>query len=327
MHIVVLMPVLNDWVPAQALLSRLDEAFAPKSCTVSAVLIDDGSTDSLPSNFGSGPYVKLECVNVLKLKKNLGHQRALAVGLCYAASNLPGDAVVVMDSDGQDDPADAVRLVERLTELEKTEEAPALPIIFAERTRRSESVVFQLGYAGYRTLHHALTGRGIRFGNFSIIPRSRLGALTTEPMLWNHYAASVVGARLPFTTIPSTRAQRITGKSRLNFINLVTHGLSALSCYSDTIGVRLLLFSSLLFFLTLSAVLVTFALKFLTNMALPGWTSLFAGILIIFLLQVITLASNFTMQIISARSTQSFLPIRDYVWYVNGLYPYFNRTA
>jgi len=315
-HIVVLTPVLDDWVSARELLSRLDSAFVPKADSVSILLVDDGSSEVPPDDFGEGPYTRLQEVAVLKLKKNLGHQRALAVGLCHIAEKVPCDAIVVMDGDGEDDPHDAARLVEKLRELNGRENSVP-PIIFAERTRRSESFVFQLGYIGYRILHYVLTGRGIRFGNFSIIPRARLSGLTVEPMLWNHYAASVAASRLPIATIPSHRGARIAGKSHQSFVKLVIHGLSALSCYNETIGVRLLLISSVLFALSLAGIVATLSLRLITHLPLPGWSSLFAGILIIFLFQVITLASTFTMQIISTRSVQPFLPARDYAWYID----------
>jgi glycosyltransferase involved in cell wall biosynthesis len=325
-HIVVLTPVFNDWVSAREVLQRLDAAFAAKACTLSILLVDDGSSEPPQSDFGQDPYAHLQTVEVLKLKKNLGHQRALAVGLCHIAAKVPCDAVVIMDGDGEDDPRDVPRLVARLSELNRSE-ISTNPIVFAERTRRSESFVFRLGYLGYRILHYLLTGRGIRFGNFSIIPYSQLGALTTEPMLWNHYAASVAGSKLPFTTIPSHRGPRIAGESHLNYVNLIIHGLSALSCYSEIIGVRLLMISSFLFVLSLFGVVTTIILRLFTQLPIPGWTSLFAGLLGIFLLQIITLASNFTLQIISARSVQPFLPARDYIWYVDGVQCHFTRTV
>ena len=325
-HIVVLMPVLDDWISAQEILGRLDSAFGAKADSLSVLLVDDGSTEPPPADFGSGLYTKLQAIEVLTLKKNLGHQRALAVGLCHIAEKVPCDAVLIMDGDGEDNPRDALRLVERLA-AQNSQESPAAPIIFAERSRRSESLLFRLGYVGYRILHYTLTGYGIRFGNFSIIPRARLDALTIEPMLWNHYAASVVGSRLPFVTIPSQRGSRIAGKSRLNYVKLVVHGLSALSCYNEIIGVRLILISSFLFAVSLLGIVAIIFLRLLTNIPLPGWTSLFAGILLILLLQVITLASNFTMQIISARGLHPSLPARDYAWYIESVKSCFNRSA
>jgi hypothetical protein len=184
-----------------------------------------------------------------------------------------------------------------------------------------------MGYLGYRMLHYALTGRGIRFGNFSVIPRARLSGLTVEPMLWNHYAASVVASRLPIATIPSHRGSRIAGKSHQSYVKLVIHGLSALSCYNELIGVRLLLISSMLFALSLLGIIATLSLRFINHLPLPEWTWLFAGILIIFLFQVITLVGNFTMQIISTRSVQPFLPARDYSWYIDRVDRYLDRKV
>lgn len=315
MHIVVLTPVLDDWVPARELLRQLDSAFATKSHTVSVLLIDDGSSEKPPADFGAGPYQRLQDVTILKLKKNLGHQRALAVGFCHIAEKVTCDAILVMDSDGQDSAHDAARLADKLHELSGNDGAP--PIIFAERTRRSESLVFKLGYFCYRVMHGLLTGRGIRFGNFSIIPRARLTGLTVEPNLWNHYAASVIISRVPIATIPTNRDERIAGESRHGFVKLVIHGLSALSCYNEIIGVRLLLISSVLLALSLIGIVAILCLHWFTQLPLPPWSSLFAAILLVVFFQVITIASNYTMQIMSARSVQPFLPIRDYAWYID----------
>ena len=326
MHLVVLTPILNDWVSAREILRQLDDTFASRTETVSVLLVDDGSTQLPPSGFGQDAYATLRSIEILKLQKNLGHQRAIAVGLCHIVDKIPCDAVVVMDSDGEDAPTDVPRLADRLAELNR-DENPAQPLVFAERTRRSESFRFQFGYLVYRLLHVLLTGRGIRFGNFSIVPHSRLGALTIDPMLWNHYAASVVGSRLPFTTIPTHRGKRIAGKSHHSYLSLIVHGLSALSCYNDIIGVRLLAASSILFVVSVAGLLVTIGLRLGTDIPIHGWTSVFAGLISIFLLQLITLASNFTLQIMSARGAQPFLPRRDYVWYVEDLKSIFSRPV
>ncbi len=158
-----------------------------------------------------------------------------------------------MDGDGEDNPTDAVRLVDRLRELTWGGDTSS-PIIFAERTRRTESTLFQFSYLAYRGLHQVLTGRGIRFGNFSVIPRARLGgaddgADVVEPL-------RRLGGRIEAAVHddPDRRGARIAGQSRLNFVALVIHGLSALSCYSEIIGVRLLLVSSGLFVLSVLAV-------------------------------------------------------------------------
>ena len=319
MHLVVLIPILNDWVSVAEVIAGLDQSFAASSDSLSVLMIDDGSTTPPPELLG--PYAKLTGVSVLKLKKNVGHQRALAVGLCYIAEKIKCDAVVIMDGDGQDVPADATRLVERMKQL------PEPTAVFAERARRSESLAFRLCYGVYRLLHLLLTGLGIHVGNFSVLPAAYLDRLAIEPMLWNHYAASVMRARVPVDRVPTSRGVRIQGESRLNFVALVVHGLSALACYGEIIGVRLILLSGLLFVFGLIDLAALIGIKFLTNFAGLGWTSIVLGLVLVVILQVATLVSNFTMQIISMRSVQPFLPARDYAWFVAGLTTLYPKTA
>ena len=89
--------------------------------------------------------------------------------------------------------------------------------------------------------HRVLTGHGVRVGNFSVIPRERLSCLVATSELWNHYAAAAFPSRQPYATVPTRRADRLDGRSKMNFVALVIHGLSAISVYSDAIGVRLLI--------------------------------------------------------------------------------------
>jgi hypothetical protein len=311
MHIEILMPILNDWASVEEVIGHLDRAFASSSDSVSIFLVDDGSTIAPPVGFGRGSHGKLREISILRLKNNMGHQRAIAVGLCYLAEKITCDSVLVMDGDGEDVPADAVRLVERM----KQSVGPT--IVFAERTRRSESITFRCGYFIYRVLHIALIGRDIRVGNFSAVPAAYLERLAIEPMLWNHYAASIMRSRLPVDRVPTERGSRINGQSHLDFVSLTIHGLSALACYSEIIGVRLILFSGVLVLLAIAAQLILFGLGWFGGLRVSAWTSILLGLVFLAVLQIATLVCNFTMQIISLRSAQSFLPARDYTWFVS----------
>ena len=101
-------------------------------------------------------------------------------------------------------------------------------------------------YAMFKLLHRVLTGKGVRVGNFSVMPRRRLSSLVVVAEIWNHYAAAVFRSRQPHCMIPTHRSRRLCGSSSMNFVSLVTHGLSAISVYSDVVGVRLLVMSVLL---------------------------------------------------------------------------------
>jgi glycosyltransferase involved in cell wall biosynthesis len=304
------MPVFDDWEAAALLLPLLSEALAEAGLKARVLLVDDGSIQSA-DGLGTVSTPALERVDVLRLRRNVGHQRAIAIGLAYVEANLPCEAVVVMDSDGEDDPRDVPRLVEHMRSQTLDQ------IVFAERTRRSESWVFRLGYWSYCIVHRLLVGFGVRVGNFSVVPRVRLRQLTVVSELWNHYAAAVFRARVPFTTIPTRRVPRLTGSTKMNYTGLVTHGLSALSVHGEIMGIRLFLGSLVLGVLTVIALFTVVSIRLGTDLAIPGWASTLSGLLGILLFLLAMSAAVFTFVILSSRSGSWFLPARDYAYFVD----------
>src|SRR3954452_24792838 len=232
--LVILIPAYNDWIAVSLLLGELDRALVGKGLRARVLLVDDGSTEPAGTAFDTVRLTGIDDVLLLALRRNFGHQRAIAIGLAFVESELPCDAVVVMDGDGEDDPADVPRLIERCRALGNTR------IVFAERTRRVDSLTFRAFYACYRAAHWVLTGVKVRVGNFSVIPRQVLRKLVTVSELWNHYAAAVYAARLPRDTVETTRRPRLHGKSKMNFGSLVGHGLSAMLVHGEAVAIRLL---------------------------------------------------------------------------------------
>src|SRR5262249_34330459 len=145
--------------------------------------------------------------------------------------------------------------------------------VFAERMKRSESLVFRFFYYLYRHLHFLLTSVRVRVGNFSAIPRQRLESLVAVSELWNHYAAAVFHSRQPYCSIPTQRAHRLSGRSSMNFVSLVAHGLSAISVYREVIGVRLLVLAICLALVAVAGLVTTVFLRLNTNLAIPGWAT------------------------------------------------------
>jgi polyisoprenyl-phosphate glycosyltransferase len=319
-EIVILIPAFNDWASLGELLPRLDSVLATHNLTADVLIVDDGSTIepsdmALPGRLGA-----IERVDVLCLRRNLGHQRAIAIGLAYLEDCLSPSSVVVMDGDGEDDPADVPRLLERLRE-----EGDA-KVVFAERSRRSESLRFRFFYWLFKLLHRLLIGTGVRVGNFSAIPRRRLSSLVVVAELWNHYAAAVFRSRQPYCMIPTTRSRRYRGQSTMNFVALVTHGLSAIAVYSDVVGVRLLVASIVIVILTLAGIASAVAVRLTTDWAIPGWASSVVGILLILMFQAIMGAFVFSFVILGSRHGSSFLPRRDYSFFIGSLWTMHGST-
>jgi len=311
---VIALPLFNDWTAADRLLSMLDDALVPARVAARVLVIDDGSTEEPAGDFGARPFLAIASVTVLRLRRNLGHQRAIAIGLSYIERHIPCEAVILMDADGEDAPADVLRLVERYRAEHES------VIVFAERRRRAERLLFRLFYALYRLLHLLLTGRGVRVGNFSVIPRERLEGLVVVAELWNHYAAAVVRSRQPFVMVPTARAERLDGGSSMDFVSLVIHGLSAISVYGDVVFVRLVVFASVLAAAAVLGLGAVIAVRVFTSYAIPGWATISSGLLVLVLVQALMFIASLTFLGLGARQQAPFVPARDYELYVRNVW-------
>jgi hypothetical protein len=187
-------------------------------------------------------------------------------------------------------------------------------IVFAARTRRSESLAFKAFYHLYRLLHYLLTGVPVRVGNFSVVPASALRRLVAVSELWNHYAAAVHKARFPIALIPTQRSRRLEGPSRMNLVALVVHGLSAMAVFGDRIGVRLLIVVCVAMGTAAGALILVIGIRLFTTLAIPGWATYATGLLIVMLIQMLLIVLVFAFVILAARDTASIIPSRDYVY-------------
>ncbi len=318
---IILMPVYNDWKAAGMLLPKIDQVLAAHDLSAAVVVIDDGSAVTHEPEFVLGNFRALDRVEILQLRRNLGHQRAICVGLCHLHAQGLSQPLVIMDSDGEDAPEDIPRL------LAQYRAEQGRKVVFAARAKRSEGLVFRLGYLLFRLVHLLLTGRSVRVGNFSILPPSAVGSLVTSPDLWSHYAAAVFSARISWCSIPTQRAKRLDGSSRMNFVALVVHGLVAISVFSDLVGVRLLLACVGLGLLTLGGISAVVVVRLFTSLAIPGWATYSVGLLGLLLLQSVLLAACFSFLILSGRNRAAFLPSRDYVHFLGRREVVFSRPG
>jgi hypothetical protein len=307
LDVAIIMPVFNDWESAEILLKnaesifKKDGRFNPKF-----ILVNDFSLDEAPESFVN--LISYE-VQILNLIKNVGHQRAIVLGLCYINENYKCEYVVVIDADGEDKPEDIIVLLDSAIE-EKGK------IIFAKRSSRFEAKWFQLFYFFYKAVFKILTGKQINFGNFCAIPFKRLKNLIYVSELWNHFSVGIVRSKTPFYTIPLDRGKRYKGKSKMNFINLVIHGLSAISVFTDVLAVRILLFSIILIANALLAIFIVAGIRLFTDLAIPGWASSVILSMTIVIIQAFLISLFLVFSVLNYRTQQSFIPAYEYKKYI-----------
>ncbi len=239
------------------------------------VVVEDGSIVS-PFDAADIAAAGLDG-EVLHLVRNVGHQRAIAVGLCYIAANHAFDWAVVMDSDGEDKPEAIPAMLEQLKQGN-------FEVIVAQRRRRSETVGFRIFYVVYKLIFQILTGRAISFGNFSVLRPLAVRRVAAMQELWVHYAASLMTSRMRIGALPTDRGTRYDGKPHMDFVSLTLHGLRSIMVFAEDVLVRVGLFSIAVASGAIVLLAAAVALK-LMGYATPGWFTTAVGTLLLIVLQ------------------------------------------
>lgn len=269
----VVMPIYEDQEASTRLFREL---FAEYGDRVYVVAVDDGSINQ-PVHIDTFQSNGLNGV-VIQLKRNVGHQRAIAIGINYVADHYPDmPCTVVMDSDGEDTPQSIRKLVEPL-------QSSNVDVVVAQRKSRIETIRFKTFYVIYKVLFQFLTGRKISFGNFMALKPSALKRLAAMQELWMHVASCVLTSKLRVRTLPIDRGPRYAGKSKMNFVGLALHGFRALMVFAEDVLVRVGIICAFVAVITVIASAAAIGLK-LAGFATPGWFSVALGILLLVFLQ------------------------------------------
>ena len=185
------------------------------------------------------------------MKQNRGHARCNAAGLKYLTEKENFDYVIVMDGDGEDRP-------EELTPLfNKSKENP-FKTVTLDRIKRSEGPFFKLLYECHKILTYVFTGKLIKFGNYSCLPKVDATKLTKEACIWSSFSGSVTKVISDRVSVPSIRGQRYFGPSQMNLFNLLIHSFSIIAVFRGAVIVRSVLFLLIyLFFVSNSLSVIT----------------------------------------------------------------------
>jgi dolichol-phosphate mannosyltransferase len=104
-------PVYNEGENILALYESISDVLIGMRESCEIIWIDDGSTDGTDAVL-SDLAAKDESIKVITLRRNFGQTAALMAGIDHAAS----DVIIPLDGDGQNDPADIPRLLDKLAE-------------------------------------------------------------------------------------------------------------------------------------------------------------------------------------------------------------------
>jgi glycosyltransferase involved in cell wall biosynthesis len=257
------------------------ELFSIYGNNIYVIAVDDGSTNS-PLNHLNFFHHGLDGV-ILRLRRNVGHQHAIAIGLSWASPFLDDrHYVILMDSDGEDSPSAISTLVSQLSRAK-------CDLVVASRGNRFESLWFRFCYRLYKLLFVLLTGKLISFGNFMALNHGAVKRLVRMQELSLHIPGTVLRSRLRIESCNIDRGNRYAGESKMNFISLALHGFRGLMIFAEDVLIRVGVACGLISIALVFGITGVIVAK-IFGFAIPGWASIILSIFTMILIQTGTLA-------------------------------------
>ena len=233
MKIKILIPVYNDWQSVSELLDKIDLSLANVRHEISVLVINDASNHDRVDN--DKTFENIISIKILNMKKNQGHARCIATGLKYIYEKEDFDYVIPMDGDGEDRPDEIKEFINQI------ENSSGKPIV-GKRVKRSEGLFFKICYEFHKFFTLTFTGKSIKFGNFTCLPKTTVEKMVNEKATWNSFSGSLTKVEKDFIEIPSIRGDRYFGPSKMSFYNLIKHSLSIISVFRKIFLIRSSLF-------------------------------------------------------------------------------------
>ena len=249
---------------AAKLLSTLDGLVDSGAAEASSAVyfVDDGSRDSTWS-IVCDISSRQPRGRGIKLSRNYGHQHALLAGMLTA----PGDAVITIDADLQDD-------VNVIREMLAAYCAGAEIVYGVRRQRESDSRFKRVSGEMYYRFARAMGVRLVfNHADFRLLSRRAIDALAQYPE-HNLFLRGIV-PQLGFNSavVQYDRGPRVAGESKYPVWKMLKFAAEGITSFS---AVPL----KLITVLGLTVSLVSFAIalwalwiRLFTNSAVPGWTS------------------------------------------------------
>ncbi len=284
MKIKILIPVYNDWKSVSKLIDEINNLSIDQAFLISIMIVNDASSHDRQDEEKN--LENIQSIKILNMKKNQGHARCIATGLKYIFEKEDFDYVIPMDGDGEDRPEE---IKEFLNQIKNSNNKP----IVGERIKRSENLIFKICYQIHKLITLTFTGKSIKFGNFTCLPKITVEKMVNEKATWNSFSGSLSKIEKDFLSIPSARGIRYFGPSKMSFSNLLKHSLSIISVFRSAVLIR-------------SALFIVFYILFIKNNA-----SLVTATPLILLLVMIYSISNLALRENMEEFDNSFKNIED----------------
>jgi len=229
----ILIPAYNDWQSVSELLNNIDHNISGVDHEISVIIVNDASNHDRKEE--DKTFENIHSIKILNMKINQGHARCIATGLKYIYEKEDFDYIIPMDGDGEDRPEE---IKDFINQIQNSNSKP----IVGKRVKRSEGLFFKICYEFHKLITLTFTGKSIKFGNYTCLPKTTVEKMINEKATWNSFSGSLSKLEKDLFEIPSIRGDRYFGPSKMSFMNLLKHSLSIISVFKKTVLIRSALF-------------------------------------------------------------------------------------
>jgi glycosyltransferase involved in cell wall biosynthesis len=274
----VVIPLYNEGSHLRELLSDLKTALQETGCRFEVILVDDGSPDDTWENIKEKAQA-FPSLRAVRLSRNFGKELALCAGL----ERAHGDAVVVMDGDGQHPPSLLPVMVEEWR-------SSGADIVHAVKTKRGrEPVAGKVGAFLFYLILNKLSGFDLKgASDFKLVNRKVTD--TWLAMRERNVFFRGMTAWMGFSTVkvPFQVVARRGGRSGWSYLRRAKLALIGITTFSS-FPLHLVTFAGVIFFIfAVGLGIQTLYLK-LAGRALTGFATVILLELIIGSLLMISL--------------------------------------
>ena len=253
--IYIVLPTYNDWKSLEKVLEILNLRLKNLKKDIYILIINDCSKEKFKKTKNFKNFKK---IIVLNLKKNLGSQKAIYVGLKYLQKKIKdyNNAIIaILDSDGEDDPKALKKLIQ-ITERKKDF------FIFASRKGRTENRFLKILNKARLYITLILTGKFINFGNFSSFPSSLLKRITLNDDIFLAFSSGVAKNYSKLFLYNVKKNKRFYDTSKVNIKFLIIHSIKIISVFYKVVFLRTFLIMSFLLLISKNNFYISYIIVF-----------------------------------------------------------------